>query len=189
MSAAGTCLVGHASEDGPTGTLVLNVDNYESEVKLKKNIRKQFDHSGLDWGINEDDLVITLVNRSYIGVDLSYLTRYGESKSLELPAGDYSITCIGIALESLSRDVEQLLSKSAFFNKDVLGFSIRPGETTQVDVHPLIRKQKAGFLVKAFTPQLRVVVQENGQPTEDKVISDRIASSIPWDHYSGPLKD
>jgi hypothetical protein len=43
-----------------TGTLVFNVYNYESEVKLKKKLRSQLDHGGVEWGLLEDELIVTL---------------------------------------------------------------------------------------------------------------------------------
>jgi hypothetical protein len=181
-------LAGPIAADPPTGTLVLDVLPYESEVKLKKNIRAQFDRGGIEWGILENELVISLVSRQYVGADLPQLTRYGQQDSLELPAGEYRITCIGLTLESMSRSVDELLSKSAYFNKDILNFSILPGQTTRLAVHSLIRKQKAGFLLKAFSPQLKIAVDDGREDERETVISDRIASSIPWDRYSGPLK-
>jgi hypothetical protein len=88
-----------------------------------------------------------------------------------------------------SGNIEQLLDKSAFINKSVVDFSVRPGEETRIDVLPVYEKQKAGWLVKLFMPRLEVKVSEDGQPREEVVISERIASSIPWGRYSGPLKD
>jgi hypothetical protein len=172
----------------PSGTLVVNIHGYDSEIKLKKSVQRQLAHSGVEWGIVGSELLITLVNRSYVAAELPYLTRYGESRSLELPVGEYTISCIGLVVDSVSRDIEAFLARSAFVNKDVLRFSIRAGQSTRLDVHSLIRKQKAGLLVRMFVPQVRVVVQENAESAQGAIISDRTSSSVPWGSYSGPLR-
>lgn len=42
----------------PTGTLVFEVRDYESDVKLKKNVQKQLEHGALQWGFQGNELVI-----------------------------------------------------------------------------------------------------------------------------------
>lgn len=175
--------------DDSTGTLVFTVRNYETEVKLKKKIESQLEHGGVEWGVQENELIVTLISKAYVGVDLPHLTRYGREQSLELPVGDYGITCIGLSLSGGARSVERLLDESAFLNRDVVGFSVRPGEVTRIDVFPVIEKHKAGLFMKLFVPRLELTVSENGQPIDNAVISERIATSIPWGRYSGPLKD
>ena len=37
------------AEDPSIGTLVVDVKSLESDVKIKKNVRKQLEHAGLKW--------------------------------------------------------------------------------------------------------------------------------------------
>ena len=39
----------------PEGTLLFEVQNYESDVKLKKKVEKQIEHGGLEWGVEDID--------------------------------------------------------------------------------------------------------------------------------------
>jgi hypothetical protein len=43
-------------------------------------------------------------------------------------------------------------------------------------------------MLKAFSPQLKIAVDDGREDGREAVISDRISSSIPWDRDSGPLK-
>jgi hypothetical protein len=179
------------AEDPSIGTLVFDVKSLESDVKIKKNVRKQLEHAGLRWGIGDNVLVIPLVNEKYVKSDLPHLTRYGETKLIDVEAGQYHITCIGYVHSSNSRDVEKVLSKSAFFNKEVMTFTVEPGKTTILEIRPVLQKQtKSSFLVKTkmFMPDLWTKVIEDGVETEETIINQRMATSISWDDYSGPLK-
>lgn len=169
-----------------TGTLKFELRPYESEVKIKKNIARQLDGSGLRWGVHENMIIIPLVSEKFVKPELPHMTRYGESKAIQLPAGNYTITVIGYEQKKLSRNIDKVLSESAFFNEDVLSFSIEPGATTTLDLLP--RFAKTGKLVKVFLPKLFVEIH-GGDETEGRVlINARMERSIRWDDYTGPLK-
>jgi hypothetical protein len=170
----------------PQGTLVFEVQDYESEVKLKKNIVRQLEHGGLVWGFLENELVIPLVAQRFVKPEMNNTTRWGETDEITLPPGDYTLTCIGYQQKELSRNVDKVLSESAYFNLDRLTFTIRDGDTTRIQVLP--RFAKSGKLVKVFIPALHVSVFEGDEKTAEAVISERTDSSIAWDDYEGPLK-
>ncbi len=180
-----------ASAAERTGTLVFDVKPFETEVKLKKKIQKQLEHAGFEWGVNDDTLVVTLIKKTYINAEFPYLTRYGTSKEIELPAGTYHVTCVGYIHDSNSRDIDKVLSASAFFNEDVLTFEVHADKVTTMDVSPVIKKQShSSFLikVKTFVPDLTVKVIEDGSVISEAVINHRTEQSVAWDDYSGPLK-
>ncbi len=173
------------------GTLVFDVKNYSTDVKFKENIQKQLEHGFIEWGLVEKNVVITLVNRKYIKPELQYSTRYGSSSTLQLEPGEYTVTCIGYIPESNSRDIEKVLSKSAFFNLAVLKFNVLADKTTVLQVFPTIEKhihRSFATTVKMYMPDLRVSIIEDGVPKADALINARTESSVSWDNYHGPLK-
>lgn len=178
------------ADDPPSGTLVLDVKQYDSDVKLDDNIKKQLKHSGVEWGVVDDILVIPQVNKKFLKPEIPHLTRYGERGTLQAKPGVYKITCVGYALNSLSRDIEKVLSKNAFFNNAVMTFTVFSGKTTLLEFLPTIQKQAKGAWVrlKLYIPDLRVRVIEDGVVKADSVISLRTSSSVAWDDYTGPLK-
>ena len=169
-----------------TGTLNVDVKPYESEVKIKKNIAKQLEHGGIRWGFLDDELIVPLISEKYVKPELPHFTRYGESDEIELAPGDYEITSIGYEQKELSRNIDKVLSKSAYFNQRILSFSIQPGATTTLEILP--RFKKTGKLIKVFMPDLHVKVVVAGAVKGEAVINERTSSSVPWDDYSGPLK-
>ena len=169
-----------------TGTLVLDAKPFTSEVELREKIENQLKSGGLEWGIVGNQLVVTLVNKQFINAEISNFTRYGERKEISLPAGEYTLTCVGLIPEG-GLSVDKVLSKGAYFNEDVLTFTIEPGETTVLDVSSAIRKQNT-FLLKFFIPEVSVSVVSNGVGFEPVPINLRDDDSIAWDDYSGPLK-
>ena len=80
-----------------------------------------------------------------------------------------------------------MLSKGAYFNSNVLSFTIEPGETTVLDVTSVIRKENT-FLLKFFVPEVSVNVVADGIDFGAVPINLRGDQSIAWDDYSGPLK-
>jgi hypothetical protein len=174
-----------------TGTLMFVVKPFETEVKLKKNIQKQLEHGGIEWGVNGDTIVVTLVASKYINAEFPYLTRYGTSKKIELPAGSYPLTCVGYIHDSNSRDIDKVLSASAFFNEDVLTVEILANKVTTLEVSPMVKKQAhSSFLVKVkvFMPDLTVKIIEGDLVVDEAIINHRTERSVAWDDYSGPLK-
>jgi hypothetical protein len=179
------------SQESSSGTLLVDVKPYESDVDMNKNVRKQLEHAGLEWGVVDHTIVFTLVDKRFVNAELPHMTRYGESKALELKSGDYTITCIGFVLASTSSDVEKSLSSSAFVNENVMTFTISHDRITTVKVLPIFQKQaKRGFRrsISVLVPDLAVSVLGDEAPKAAITINKRTPSSIAWDIYSGPLK-
>jgi hypothetical protein len=159
---------------------------FTPEVELREKIEKQLKSGGLEWGIVGNELVVTFVNKRFINAEIPNLTRYGKRKEIHLPAGSYTLTCVGLVPEG-GLSVEKVLSKGAYFNEDVLTFTIEPGQTTVLEVSSVIRKENT-FLLKFFVPEVSVSVVANGVAFEAVPINVRGDVSVAWDDYSGPLK-
>ena len=168
------------------GTLAFDSQPFTSEIDLKEKIEKQLKSGGLEWGVNGNEIVVTLVNKRFINAEIPNLTRYGERKEIQLPAGQYTLTCVGLIPEG-GLSVDKVLSKGGYFNEDVLSFTIEPGQTTVLDVSSVIRKENTFFL-KFFVPEVSVNVVANGIEFGAVPINLRDDRSIAWDDYSGPLK-
>jgi hypothetical protein len=175
-----------------SGTLVFDLKNYTSDAKIPKKSEKGLEHAGVRWGIRDNTVLISLVNERFVKADTPYLTRFGEQKTLEMKAGHYTITCIGFEFSSTSTDPDKNLAKSAFFNNDVLTFTVLPGKTTTLEIYPIyVAESQWRVLAKltVFIPDLKVRVLEDGTPNgEDVVINRRTAKSVAWNDYHGPLK-
>jgi hypothetical protein len=174
------------SAQAATGTLVFDVKPFTSAVKLKEKIENRLKTGGIEWGAADGQLVITTVNKRFIRFDLPHMTRYGESKTLELAPGTYTIHCAAFIPEG-GLSVEKALSKGAFFNLDQMTFEIVEGKTTTLEVHPTIESEST-FLLKFFMPELLVKLVEDGAVKQEVVINNRVESSIAWNDYTGPLK-
>ena len=174
------------SAQAATGTLVFDVKPFTSKVKLKEKIENRLKTGGIEWGAADGQLMITTVNKRFIRFDLPHMTRYGESKTLELAPGTYTIHCAAFIPEG-GLSVEKALAKGAFFNLDQLSFEIVEGKTTTLEVHPVIESEST-FLLKFFMPELLVKLVEDGAVKQEVVINNRVESSIAWNDYSGPLK-
>ncbi len=174
------------------GTLVVDLKAYTSNAKIPKNTQKELEHAGIHWGLLDNALVIPMVNQKYVKAETPYLTRFGEQKSLEVKAGRYTISCIGYEIRSSSRDIDKVLSKNAFFNDDVMTFTVQPGKTTTLEISPVYEAESKWVMPSKFTmymPDLKVQVVEDGTPKgDDVVISQRTDKSVAWDDYHGPLK-
>ncbi len=170
----------------PMGTLLFDLKPYETDVKLKKKVQKQLEHSGIRWGFNGNELVIPMVSEKYVKPELGHMTRYGETEEVPLPPGDYWITCIGYEQRKLFGGPEKILSESAYFNEAVLTFTIRPGEVTKLEILP--RYQKTGKMIKMFLPALHTRVIEADVLVREAIVTERTSKSVPWDAYKGALK-
>lgn len=168
------------------GTLVFDVKPFTSEIELKEKIESQLKSGGLEWGVADGQLVVSMVNKRFVRFDLSNFTRYGESKTLELAPGTYRLTCIGFVPEG-GMSAEKALRKGAYFNLDIRTFDVVAGKTTTIEVHPKIQKNSV-FLTKFYVPELLVKVIEDGETRAEGVISARTEASVPWEDYNGPLK-
>jgi hypothetical protein len=169
-----------------TGTLVLDVKPFTSQVKLKEKVENQLKTGGIEWGAAEGQLVVSLVNKRFIRFELPHLTRYGEKKTLELEPGTYRLTCVGFVPEG-GLSVEKALKKGAYFNIDTLTFQVAASRTTTIEVEPTIRKESTFFL-KFYIPELLVRVIEDGSVKSESVINNRTDKSVAWEDYKGPLK-
>jgi hypothetical protein len=168
------------------GTLTVNIAQFTSERELPKKVDKQLRSGGLEWGVKDGLIVFTLVNKQFIDFPINHMTRYGQSESLPLPAGDYRITGIGLEM-SAGFNVQKLLDRGAFVNENVLSFRIEPGKTTTLNIRPVIYKD-AAFVVNFWMPSLMASVQSEAGNGEEKALNVRNATSIAWPQYGGPLK-
>jgi hypothetical protein len=169
-----------------TGTLVVNIKSFTSEKELPKKVEKQLKNGGLEWGIKDDLVVFTMVNKQFIDYPISHMTRYGQSESMTLPAGQYRVTGIGMEM-SAGFNVQKILDRGAFVNENVLTFTIEPGKTTTLSINPVIYKDNA-FVVNFWMPTLMASVQTEAATSEEKSLNTRGDASIAWPQYTGPLK-
>lgn len=176
-----------ASAQQATGKLRVEILPFSSEIELKEKVKKQLESGGLEWGAKDGQLVFTMVNKRFINFDLPNFTRYGTDTSIELPAGEYSVTGIGL-IPSTAFSPEKILAKGAYFNEKVMSFNIEEGKTTTVKVKPVIRKN-ATFFLNYFMPELLVsIAPEGGEFGPEVSVIAKTESSVPWPAYNGPLK-
>ncbi|RYI15392.1 MAG: hypothetical protein EON48_11250 [Acetobacteraceae bacterium] len=175
-----------ASAQQQTGTLVVNVAPFTSEKELPKKVDRQLRSGGLEWGIKDGLLVFTMVAKQFIDYPITHMTRYGQSETLELPAGDYRITGIGLEMTT-SFSVQKVLDKGAFVNEDVVSFRIEPGQATTLDIKPVIYKD-ATFAVNFWMPTLVASITTPAGTGPETPLNKRVATSIAWPQYTGPLK-
>lgn len=168
------------------GTLELTVAAFSSEVTLKPKIQTQLASGGVEWGQKGDRIVFTMVNKRFLNFDIPYLTRFGESRKLELPEGDYTITCVGF-VPMTAFSVEKALSKGAYFNRNVMTVHVAAGKVTTLAMRPVIRKQ-ATFFLTFFMPELLTSSTLDGTTTPELSLNEKTDASIKWDDYVGDLK-
>lgn len=173
------------AQDGQ-GTLTVNIEQFTSEKELPKKVDKQLRSGGLEWGVKDDLVVFTMVNKQFIDYPVNHMTRYGQSESLSLPAGTYRVTGIGLEMTT-SFSVQKVLDRGAFVNENVMRFTIEPGKTTTLNIKPIIYKD-ATFAVNFWMPTLMASVKHDAGASEEAALNQRGASSIAWPQYSGPLK-
>ena len=169
-----------------TGTLSFDVKPFTSEVELKPKVLKQLESGGIEWGVKDGQIVITMVNKRFIDFEISHMTRYGQSEQVTLPAGNYRVTAIGLEMHT-AFSAEKVLNKGAYVNEDVVSFVIEDGKKTTLSVLPIIKKDMT-FFVKWYMPALMVSVVTDAGATPEKIINARTEGSIAWPKYSGPLK-
>ena len=102
------------------------------------------------------------------------------------PAGAYTISCVGIIYEG-GLSVAKVLSKGGYFNENVMSFRIEDGQTTTLEVRPVIRAA-SGMLLKVFMPEYIAKTILNGEGSSDVSLNARGEKSIAWDDYNGDLK-
>lgn len=169
-----------------TGTLNVEVKAFTSEKELPKKVDKQLRSGGLEWGIRDNQIVFTMVNKQFIDFPINHMTRYSQNESLELPAGDYKVTGIGMEMTA-GFNVQKILDRGAFVNQDVITFRIEPGKTTTLSINPVIKKDNA-FVVDFWMPTLMASINDGTVSSEEKALNARGDTSIAWPQYTGPLK-
>lgn len=168
------------------GTLLLDVAPFTSEIKLKKKIQDQLESGGVEWGQAGNRIVFSLINKRFLNFDINEFTRYGMQKSLDLPEGDYQVTCVGLIMHTAFSPAK-VLSKGAYFNENILTVHIAAGKTTSLKIAPVIRKQSTVF-VKFFMPDLLASTVMDGTESAQVSLNAQTDKSIKWDDYQGDLK-
>jgi hypothetical protein len=169
------------------GQLVVDVSPFTSEQTLPKKVDKQLRSGGIEWGVKDGLLVFTMVAKQFIDYPINHMTRYGQSETIELPAGDYRITGIGLEMTT-AFSVQKILDKGAYVNEDVVAFRIEPGQTTTLHIKPVIYKD-ATFAVNFWMPTLMASLSTNGDSASPEIaLNKRLPTSIRWPDYKGPLK-
>ncbi|MFC5570557.1 hypothetical protein ACFPN1_10850 [Lysobacter yangpyeongensis] len=167
------------------GTLVVDVNQFTSEKELPKKVNKQLANGGLEWGIKDNQIVFTMVGKQFLDFPINHMTRYGQNESLQLPAGEYRIT--GIGLEAVvGFSVQKILDKGAYVNENVMTFTIEPGKTTTLNIKPVIYKDNA--IVTWYMPTLVGTTRSEAGTSTEVQINTRTDASIAWPQYNGPLK-
>jgi hypothetical protein len=170
-----------------TGKLLVDIQPFSSEIELKGKVKTQLESGGLEWGVKDGLMVFTMVNKRFINFDLPHFTRYGNLVSLDVPAGEYSVTGIGLT-PSTAFSVEKILAKGAYINEKVMTFTVEEGKTLSVKVRPIIRKN-ATFFMNYFMPELLVSIRPDGGEFGPEVsIIAKTETSVVWPAYNGPLK-
>lgn len=168
------------------GTLVVDIQPFTSEVKLKPKIETQLKSGGIEWGAKDGQVVFTSVNKRFVNFDIPNFTRYGTQATNELPAGDYSISTVGL-IPSTAFSPEKILAKGGYFNENVMTFRIEAGKTTTISIRPVIQKSSTLF-VKIFMPDLLTTVTVDGVSSPEVSILAKTDKSVDWPNYSGALK-
>lgn len=168
------------------GKLHVDVKEFKSEIELKPKVETTLKAGGLDWGVKDNQMVVTMVSKNFVDFNFTNFTRYGTSGQIDLPAGEYTITGIGL-VASTAFSVEKILNKGAYLNFDVLKFKVEAGKTTTLTIQPQIKKN-ATFLLNFFLPYYYATVTTDAGTTEEIALTEKLPTSVPWSTYDGPLK-
>lgn len=168
------------------GTLVVDINPFTSEAELPKKVSKQLASGGLEWGLKDNLVVFTMVGKQFVDFPINHMTRYGQNESLQLPAGEYRITGIGLEMNT-AFSVQKILDKGAYVNENVMAFTIEPGKTTTLNIKPVIYKDKT-FAVNFYMPTLVATTRNDAGTSAETQLNTRTDTSIAWPQYTGPLK-
>lgn len=177
--------------DTATGTLVMEVETLQSDVALSKELQEHIRTGGVDWGINGNELVLTVVDPRYLELDYRFSTRYGYRHALQLPAGTYHVTAVSREPRR-SYSEERLLNRATFVNKHVAVFKVEVGKTVTVNVQPVILDEDA-LAPAVFIPTLFASVSDPDAGADARApkrvpITLRDGNSIAWPDYRSPIK-
>jgi hypothetical protein len=168
------------------GKLVVEFKDFTSEIKLKKKVETTLKSGGMEWGVKDGLVVFSMVNKRFVNFDMPNFTRYGGQTALDVPAGNYNITGIGLKPKT-AFSPEKLLDKGAYFNENIMSFTVQPGKTTTISIRPIIQKN-ATFFLNIYLPELLTSIVTEESKTEEVSIVERNDKSVDWSVYSGPLK-
>jgi hypothetical protein len=169
-----------------SGTLVVDIKPYAPANMMPRSVAKQLQDGALGWGVQDNRLVVSLVNRQFLDFPLDHMTAYGEQEAVTLPAGEYMVTGVGLRMVT-SEKAETMLRRGAFVNEDVMTFRIEPGKTTTLSINPMIQLDST-LAVNFWLPTLVArVSNEHGEGAET-ALNQRGPDSIAWQQYQGPLK-
>ena len=111
------------------------------------------------------------------------MTRYGAETTVEVPAGRYAISCIGLDVK-LGLSTSKIVDKGAWMNTGASHVDVKAGETTTLEIHPEVRREMMGY-VPLFMVAPRVRQGSDGSLAD---ICAQTGSSIDWPDYTGPFK-
>ena len=92
---------------------------------LPAKVEAQLRTGGVEWGVQDHLLVFSTVNKQFVNFPITHLSRFGQSETLSLPAGDYRVTGIGLEA-NFGFNVLKLLDKGAFVNEDATACGSEP---------------------------------------------------------------
>ena len=175
-----------------SGTLVLHLMNYTSDTNIPKNNRKALEHSGIQWGMSENTLLISFVAQNFIKAEIPYITRFGEQRTLELKPGRYTITCIGYQFNSTSSDRIRL-SRSPLSlittSSRLMCCRARQPRSRSIRITLLSRSGAFGQSSNCSSRNSKYACSRMGhRQGDDLVVNRRTDKSVAWDDYHGPLK-
>ncbi len=168
------------------GKLMVDIQPFTSEVKLKKKVETTLKSGGLEWGAKDGQVVFSMVNKRFVNFDMPNFTRYGTQTTIDLPAGDYTVTGIGL-IPSTGFSPEKILAKGAYINEKIMSFRVEAGKTTTITIRPVIQKN-ATFFLNFFMPELLVTTALDEVKSAEVSVVAKNEKSLPWASYTGPLK-
>ncbi|KRA40122.1 hypothetical protein ASD72_16985 [Pseudoxanthomonas sp. Root630] len=176
------------SASAPTrnGMFIVDVEPYSSAKPLSRKVARQLDGAALEWGIHENQVVFSFLGTRFVDFPLDRAARYGRKESLELPAGDYRVTGVGLEMTT-SYTADLLVNRGAFVNEGVVTFRIEPGRTTSLVISPVIQRDTT-MNIDFWMPTLMARVRTDGSETQAVALNVRSPASIAWPAYDGPLK-
>lgn len=171
-----------------TGTLVIDIKPFNSERELPKKIETQLKNGGLEWGERGGQLVFATMNKRFIDFPLNHMTRFGQSETLQLAPGEYTVTGIGLNV-SMGFNPQKIVDRGGYINEHVMKLHIEAGKTTTLHIDPVIYRDGA-FIMDFYQPTLNATVTapDGSTSTTPVALNSQTATSVNWGKYNGPLK-
>jgi hypothetical protein len=169
------------------GKLTVDIQLFTSEVKLKPKIETILKAGGLEWGAKDGNVVFTMVNKRFVNFDIQNYTAYGKQTTIDLPAGDYAISGVGL-IPSTAFSPDKILAKGGYFNEKIMTIRIEADKTSVIKIRPVIQKNDTLFM-KFFMPDLfATTITPEGVASPEVSIVAKNEKSLPWASYTGFLK-